>query len=266
MAMADGNFLAVVAPVAGIAEAADTARGEAEREGREAHSCAVEAEVELIVGLKKVGRIEGTVRGEETAAVEGGLVVDEVAGARINVGIERVEAAIGVGGLAGGDIGGAAGEQNGGEGEDFGSGEVVVGPEEEEPLAAGDGDGAVHGVVNAGVGGAGKVGELRAVPFEPGEGAIGGGAVDNDDLRCEVALLPDAGEGGGEARAGIFADDDDADERRGGSGGHVGGEPARSTPNAERSTLNGETLQAERGAGQDGWHEFAAALGHHRRV
>ena len=246
--VADGDFFAVVAPVAGVAEAGDTAGGEAERERRKAHSCAVEAEVELIVGLKGVGRIEGAVRGEESAAIKGRLVVDEVAGAGIGSGIESVNATVGVGGFSGGDIGGGAGEQDGGEGEDVGVGEVVVGAKEEQPFATGGGDGAVHGVVNAGVGGAGNVGELRAMALKPSNGAIGGSAVDDDDLGGEIALVPDTGEGGGEAGAGVFADNEDADERR--WGGHC----------------VGDELQVGVGCVHVGFNTSAAALGHHRCV
>lgn len=208
----------------------------------------MEAEVEVVVGEQRVGRIERAVRGEETAAIEGGLVVDEVAGEPMGAGIVGVAAAIGVGGFAGGDSGSGAGEQDGGEGEDFGGGEAIVGAKEEEPLATRDGDGAVHGIVYAGVGGAGKMGEARAVSFKPGDGAVGGGAVDDDDLGAEVVLIPDAGESGGEARAGVFADDDDADERR--WSGHC----------------VGDELQVGVGRVHAGFYALTAAFSHHRRV
>ena len=214
IAVADGDFFAVGAPVPGVAQAADATNGEAERERCEARAGTVEAEVELVVGEERVGRIEGAVRGEEGAPVEGGLVVDEIPGARVGVGIERVDPSVGVGGFAGGDVGGGAGEQDRGEREDFGGGEAVVGTEEEDPLPTGEGDGAVHRVVNAGVGGAGKVRESRAVLLQPSDGAVGGGTVDDDDFGREVALRPDALEGLGEARAGVFTDQYDADRRR----------------------------------------------------
>jgi len=49
VAVADGDFLAVDAPVAAVAGAGDAASGDAEREGFEADGVFPEAEVEVVV-------------------------------------------------------------------------------------------------------------------------------------------------------------------------------------------------------------------------
>jgi hypothetical protein len=241
--VADGDFFAVAAPGAGVARAAGAAGGDAEGDGFKAHAAFPEADVEIVVGLNRERGVEALVFGEERAAVERGLVVGEVARDGIHVRAELVDAAIVEGGFAGGDPGFGLPHPVNGFAEDHVADEAVVGTEEVDPFAGGAGDAFVHGVVNARVGFRDEHGEAGAAGFEPLARAIGGAAVDDDDLGGEVELLPDAAEGGVEAGAGVFADENDAEWRRGGGGHGSGKEEEReagepSTLNGQRSTLN----------------------------
>lgn len=214
--MADGDFLAVAAPVAGVAHTAGAAGGDAERDGFEAHAIFPEADIELVVGHDGERGVEAVVFEEERAAVERGLVMDEIAREGIDVGAELVDAAVVEGGLAGGDAGLGFFHPVDGFAQDHVADEAVVGAEEENPFAGGAGDTLVHGVVNAGVGLGDEDGEAGALRLEPLARAVGGGTVDDDDLGGDMELLPDAGERGGETGAGVFADENDAEGRRGG--------------------------------------------------
>ena len=149
-------------------------------------------------------------------------MVDEVAGERADVLGEFVDASVVEGGFAGNDAGRGGGEGFEGFGENHVADEAVVGAEKKEPVAAGAGDGLVHGVVDAGVGFGKEGGEAITVLLKPGEGAVGRGAVDDDDVGRDMALSPDAVERGGEARAGILADEDDAQRGRGGHAENAG--------------------------------------------
>lgn len=219
VAVAHGDFFAVTAPRAAVAGATGAAGGDAERDGFEAHAVFPEADVEFVVGHDRERGVEGVVFGEEAAAVERALVVDEVAREGIHVRAEFVDATVVVGDFTGGDTGFGFLHPVDGFAEDHVADEAVVGTEEEEPIASGAGDALVHGVVDAGVRFGDEDGETGALGLEPLARAIGGAAVDDEDFEVDVKLVPHAGERGPEAGAGIFANEDDAESRRG-DGGH----------------------------------------------
>jgi hypothetical protein len=240
VAVADGDFFAITAPCAGVARAAGAAGGDAERDGFEAHAAFPEADVEIVVGHDGQRGVEAVVFGEERAPVKRGLVVGEVARDGIYVGAELVDAAVVEGGFAGGDSGFGFAHPVNGFAEDHVAHEAVVGAEEVNPFAGGAGDAFVHGIVNAGVGFGDEDGEAGAAGFEPLARAIGGAAVDNDELGLDVELFPDAAEGGVEAGAGVFADEDDAEGRRGGGGHGAEEERGEGGGNAQRATFNAQ--------------------------
>ena len=90
-----------------------------------------------------------------------------------------------------------------------------------------------------------SVDEAGALGGEPFARAVGGCAVDDDDLGVDVELFPDAREGGVEAGAGVFADENDAEGRCGGGGGHEGERARRRAVNAQRATLNAQRLMSD---------------------
>ena len=97
----------------------------------------------------------------------------------------------------------------------------------------------------AGVGLGDERGEAGALGGEPLARAVGGGAVDDDDLGVDLVLFPDAREGGVEAGAGVFADQNDAEDRCGGGGGHEGEGARRRAVNAQRAMFNAQRLMAD---------------------
>lgn len=177
----------------------------------DAHAGVEHPEVEVVVGLDSQTAIKVAVADEESAAVEHGLMVDEVApdgGRGTGAG---VTASIFETGFADHDFGVCLIECAHGVGENRRAGEAIIGPEEKKPVATGGGDAFVHRVIDAGVGLGNEGGEAVALGLEPLAGAVGGSAVDDDEFGVGVALGPHAFQRGAKAGSGVFADDNHTD-------------------------------------------------------
>ena len=79
VSVADGDFLAVVGPMAGIAQAAAGALGDQQWVCREGHPGLKESEIKIVVGLNVQSEVKGAVILEKRPPVERGLMVYEIA-------------------------------------------------------------------------------------------------------------------------------------------------------------------------------------------
>lgn len=189
------------------------------------------------VGAEQRGDAEGEVLGQQPALDEAQVVLFEEGAAEefvggqgpVDGGVEGGDAGAGGAQVDGGgaavgaddpavDDVGAVGLGHAGEPVQGLGAEVVVGVEEEDVVAGGEGQADVAGAAGAARGGLGEdrqVGVVAGLSGEPGGAAVGGAVVDGDhfDAALVEGLREDRAEAAGEVGAGVVDGDDHGDGR-----------------------------------------------------
>ncbi len=92
-------------------------------------------------------------------------------------------------------------------------GEEVARIQKQDPLAGGEPDSLIHGIVDPGIGFRDRAVDGRFMPADDVEGAIGGGAVDDEVFDGGIVLAGDAEHGLLQIRRCIADDGDDRYQR-----------------------------------------------------